>query len=125
MPLHSLLLSFLFAAFVSLIFCVLKVAFDSAAAAASGSAFRLHHPTIGASSAVPKSKSLSRGKERRTGLKVSFEGDGELRQGGGLDLGVGYHSRTGTTLESWDGAQENGLLQMRSAGRKLSVVPEE
>ena len=124
MPLFSLLLSFLFAAFVSLIFCVLKVAFDSTAAA-SASAFGLHHPTTGASSAVPKSKSLSKGMERRKDLRVSFEGDGELRQEGDPDLDVGYDSKMGTTLESCGEAQENRLLQRRNEGGKLSVVPEE
>lgn len=63
--------------------------------------------------------------ERRKDLRVSFEGDGELRQEGDPDLDVGYDSKMGTTLESCGEAQENGLLQRRNEGGKLSVVPEE
>lgn len=123
MPLRDLLVSFLAAAIASLVFCMLKIAFDSIAAA-SARAFRLHRPT--GASTVPES--MLKGPPRKKGLRVSFEGGAELRQDRGarssLDPGeearIARESNTG-----WEAAAQNGLLQRRSGGRKLSVVPEE
>lgn len=94
-------------------------------AAASGSAFRLHRPS-GPTSPGGPSQSLLKGDAKKTkGLKVSFEEVAEVQQGQHLGLDVGDDSGMTTTHESREELAQNGLLQRRSGGRKLSVLPEE
>jgi hypothetical protein len=126
MPLLTLLLSFLVAAFLTLVFCVLKFAFNFTLAL-SDSALRLRRrrPTIGTSSAVPNSKSVLKGSELRKGLKVSFEPDRELRDilPGGLDADADLSITT--MRDARTGAKADGLSQRWPTGRKLSIVTEE
>lgn len=122
MSLPDLLVSFLLAALASLVFCVLKIAFD-AAAAAPGSASWFHRPA--GASAVPNGL-LECGAAEKKGVKrVSFEGDAEGRRDRRQGLSVdGYEGMT-VTRESWSGVRRDGLVQRGAAGRKLSVVTEE
>jgi hypothetical protein len=115
MPLSDLLFSFLAAAIASLVFCLLKVAFDSAAAA-SGSAFRLHRST-----ASPVPRSMVKGNAKRKDLKVSFEGDAALARDQDPDAGSSAEVMLGLP----EAAPQNDLLRRRVGGRKLSMVPEE